>query len=169
MSEPVLVPVPPSVVTEIWPEVAPAGIVTASCVAEITVHEVADVPPIFTAVAPARFVPVRVIAPPAAPAVGENEEMVGATGVAVTVKFVALVPVASPTVTAIGPVVAPAGTEVTIEVALRTVQTLAGVPPIVQVAGEVKFVPVTVIAVPTPPEVGVKPAIESAELEPHVG
>ena len=109
-----LVAVPPGVVTEILPVVAPVGTVAVIFVAELTVNDVALTPLNFTDVVvnpvPLKFVPLIVTAVPTRPLVGENEEIVGAgTVVEVTVKTEELVAVPSGVVTLIGPVVAPTG------------------------------------------------------------
>jgi hypothetical protein len=110
-----LVAVPPGVVTEIFPVVAPVGTVAVIFVAELTENDVALTPLNFTDVVvnpvPLKFVPLIVTDVPTGPLVGENEEIVGAgTVVEVTVKTEELVAVPSGVVTLIGPVVAPAGT-----------------------------------------------------------
>jgi hypothetical protein len=74
----------------------------------------------------------------------------------VTVKFVELTPGPTAFLTLIVPVVAPAGTVAVIWVSESTVN-LATVPLNVTRVAPVKFVPVIVTAVPTGPEVGVKP------------
>jgi hypothetical protein len=83
VNELALVPVPPAVVTDTVPLVAPVGTVAVTCVAELTVNDVADVPLNFTAVAPVKPVPVIVTDVPTGPLVGENPVTVG--GEAVTV------------------------------------------------------------------------------------
>jgi hypothetical protein len=110
-----LVAVPPGVVTEILPVVAPEGTTAVIFVAELTVNDVALTPLNFTDVVvnpvPLKFVPLIVTVVPTGPLVGENEEIVGAGAVVeVTVKTEELVAVPSGVVTLIGPVVAPAGT-----------------------------------------------------------
>ena len=112
-----LVAVPPGVVTEIFPVVAPVGTVAVICVAEFTVNDVALVVLNFTTLVvkfvpltvPLKFVPVIVTDVPTGPKVGVNEVIVGA-GTGVTVKLVALVACPAAVYTWIGPVVAPAGT-----------------------------------------------------------
>jgi len=76
---PVLLAVPPGVVTLTEPE-EPDPTIAVIAVAFTTVNDVADVPPKLTAVAPAKFVPVIVIVAPAAPDVGVNEVIVGVPG-----------------------------------------------------------------------------------------
>ena len=73
---PLLVAVPPGVVTVIAP-VAPLPTV-ALMVVEVTVNEAAAVPPNFTAVAPVKLLPVMVTTAPTGPLPGVNEVMVGA-------------------------------------------------------------------------------------------
>jgi hypothetical protein len=109
--------VPPGVVTEIFPVVAPVGTVAVICVAEFTVNEVAVVALNFTELVvkvapltvPLKFVPVIVTDVPTGPKAGVNELIVGA-GTGVTVKLVVLVACPAAVYTWIGPVVAPAGT-----------------------------------------------------------
>jgi hypothetical protein len=70
--KPVFVPVPPCAVTNTLPEVPEAT--TAVIVPEdITVNEVADVPPKRTIVAPVKLLPLMVTVVPAPAAVGVNE------------------------------------------------------------------------------------------------
>ena len=99
--------VPPGVVTEMKPVVAPTGTVTVSWVAETTVNVGALTPLNATVVAPVKKLPVRVTTVPATPAAGVNEVIIGA---GMTVKLAAEVAVPVGVVTLIGPVVAPAGT-----------------------------------------------------------
>jgi hypothetical protein len=86
--------VPPGVVTEIFPVVAPVGTVAVICVAEFTVNDVALVVLNFTELVvkvapltvPLKFVPVIVTDVPTGPKVGVNELIVGAgTGFTVNV------------------------------------------------------------------------------------
>jgi len=105
----------------------------------------------FTAVAPVKFVPVIVTVERGAPLVGVKLVTVGT---ARTVKFVALLAVPPEVVTVIGPVVAPAGTvaitcePLTLKVALVPLNLTAVVP--------VRFAPLIVTDVPTPPLPGEK-------------
>jgi hypothetical protein len=93
-----LVAVPPGVVTEILPVVAPVGTVAVICVAETTWNVVALVLLNFTELVvklapltvPLKFVPVIVTDVPTGPKAGVNPVIVGAGAVA-TVKLVALV------------------------------------------------------------------------------
>ena len=103
---PALVAVPPGVVTDIFPVVAPAGTVAVICVAELTV-KVELIPLNLTSVAPVKFVPVITMLAPMRPLVGLKLVIVGA---GMTVKLLALVAVPPGVVTLIGPVVAPVGT-----------------------------------------------------------
>src|SRR5439155_5410873 len=135
-----LLAVPPGVVTEIAPVVAPAGTVAVTCVAEFTVNVVALVPLNFTDVAPVRFVPVITTLVPTGPLVGEKLVIVGAG--AVTVKLLALVAVPPGVVTEIAPVVAPAGTVAVTCVAEFTVNVVALVPLNFTDVAPVRFVPV---------------------------
>jgi hypothetical protein len=152
----VLVAVPLGVVTAIGPDVAPAGTVAVTCVAEFT-ENVAAVPLKVTAVAPVNPVPVIVTDVPAAPLVGENDVIVGAPP-AVTVKLVTLVAVPSASVTAIGPVVEPAAIVAVTCVSEFTVNDAAAVPlnvTAVTALASMNAVPVIVTEVPTGPLVGV--------------
>jgi hypothetical protein len=72
-----LVAVPPPVVTLHCPELAPAGTVAVTEVAEFTVNA-ADAAPRLTELAPVRFVPVKVTLVPDGPLAGEKLERVGA-------------------------------------------------------------------------------------------
>lgn len=101
-----LVPVPPGVVTEIGPLVAPEGTVAVICVSRLTV-KVALVPLNFTDVAPLNALPVMVTVTPVPPLVGVNPLIAGG---GMTVKFAELVPVPPGVVTPITPVLAPDGT-----------------------------------------------------------
>ena len=73
------VAVPPAVVTENFPVLAPVGIVEVIRVALLTAKEVA-VPLSVTFVAPVRFVPVRMTVVPTGPFVGERLLMLGVLG-----------------------------------------------------------------------------------------
>ena len=103
-----LVAVPPGVVTEMVPVVAPVGTATVIWEIAFTVKLPALVPLNLTAVTPVKLVPVRITEVPTAPLLGLKLVIVGAT--TVTVKLVLLVTVPPGVVTAIGPVVAPLGT-----------------------------------------------------------
>jgi hypothetical protein len=107
---PVLVAVPPGVVTLIRPVMAPDGTTAVICVGELTVKLVALVFLNFTTVAPVKLVPVMTTDVPTGPEVGTNEVIVGAAGAPVTVKSWLLVAVPLGVVTLIRPVVAPLGT-----------------------------------------------------------
>ena len=78
--KPVIIAVPPGVVTLILPE-APVPTVAVIVVAFTTVNVVAATPPNMTAVAPVKFVPVIVITVPLDPLVGVNELIVGKGGI----------------------------------------------------------------------------------------
>ena len=93
----------------IGPEVAPDGTFAVSCVAELTVNDVAAVPLNATDVVPVKPVPLTVTEVPTGPELGANPVTVGA-GAAVTEKLPELVPVPAGVVTEIGPDVAPDGT-----------------------------------------------------------
>jgi hypothetical protein len=85
---PLLVAVPPGVVTLHWPDDAPAGTVAVICVAEFTVKDAA-VEPSVTELAPVKFVTVKVTLVPTGPLVGLKPDTVGAG--TVTVKLPELV------------------------------------------------------------------------------
>jgi len=104
----VLVAVPPGVVTEMGPVVAPVGTVKVIWEIAFTVKLLAMVPLNLTAETPVKLVPVRITAVPTAPLLGLKLVIVGAT--TVTVKLVLLVAVPPGVVTEMGPVVAPLGT-----------------------------------------------------------
>jgi hypothetical protein len=74
------VPVPPAVVTEIGPVIAPAGTVADICVGVLTVKPTASTPLNLHEVAPVKLVPVIVTGVPTTPEVGANESTVGAAG-----------------------------------------------------------------------------------------
>src|SRR5688572_22729301 len=110
VKSPVLVAVPPGVVTTILPVVAPEGTAVLICVLDTTV-KVATVPLKRTLVAPVKFVPLIVTDVPTGPFAGANDVIVGAW---TTEKSPLLVAVPPGVVTVILPVVAPAGTLVLI-------------------------------------------------------
>ena len=108
-----------------------------------------------------KFVPVIVTAAPIAPEVGLRLVIEGASAVTVKVEPLLATP---PTVTTTLPVVAPVGTDVAMLVELQVV-TVAVVPlKVTELVPCVdpKFVPVTVTAVPTTPEVGFRFVIVGA-------
>ena len=72
VNELLLVALPPGVVTEMVPLVAPDGTVALICVPETTLKNEALVPLNATAEAPVKFVPVMVTAVPTTPDPGEN-------------------------------------------------------------------------------------------------
>jgi hypothetical protein len=74
---PVLVAIPPGVVTLTLPQF-PALTTAEIVVLLFTVKELAAVPPKLTAVAPVRLVPVMVMVVPVAELVGVNDMIVGA-------------------------------------------------------------------------------------------
>lgn len=99
-----LVAVPPLVVTEIVPELAPAGTVSRTCSAESVVKD-AVTPFTFTDVTPPKPVPSTVTVPPAAALPGLKPVIVGTTR-----KLVALVALPPAVTTDSFPLVAAAGT-----------------------------------------------------------
>lgn len=84
-----LVAVPPDVVTEIGPEVAPGGADAVICVSEYTVKG-ALIPLNFTAEAPVKLFPAIVTDVPTGPLVGVNIVIVGAGGFTVVITVVEL-------------------------------------------------------------------------------
>jgi hypothetical protein len=146
-----LATVPPGVVTEILPVVAPAGTVAVIFVSVLTVN-VADVPPNLTAVAPVKFAPLIVTDVPTGPLVGEKDVIVGAAPL-FTVNFVPLVSVPEGVVTEIFPVVAPGGTVAVIFVSELTVN-VAVVPLNFTAVAPENPVPLIVTEVPTGPLFG---------------
>jgi hypothetical protein len=96
--------VPPGVVMEIGPVVAPVGTVAVTCVSEFTV-KVAETPLNVRLVAPVKLVPVIVTEVPTGPLVGLKLLMVG-----VTVNVPELDAVPPAVVMPILPVLAPLGT-----------------------------------------------------------
>jgi hypothetical protein len=76
VKSPALVAVPPGVVAEIFPVVAPEGTVASMRMAETTV-KLAAVPLKRTLVAPVRFVPLIVTAVPTGPLDGLNDVIIG--------------------------------------------------------------------------------------------
>ncbi|HYR17113.1 MAG TPA: hypothetical protein VEQ67_23290, partial [Mycobacterium sp.] len=148
---PVLLAVPPEVVTLIGPVAAPAGTVAVIAVAELTV-KLALVPLNRTALAPVKFVPLMVTLVPTGPVVGVKLEIVGGL---TNVKLPVLLAVPPAVVTLIDPLEAPAGTVAVIVVAEFTVK-LALVPLNSTDVAPVKFVPLMLTLVPTGPLPGVK-------------
>ena len=151
------VAVPPGVVTEIVPVVAPFGALVAMWLASVT-EKVAVVPLNPTLVAPVKFVPVIVTLVPTMPLAGEKLVMVGAA--AFTVKLFVEVAVPTGVTITIFPVTAAAGTVSVTLVLLATEKVVAGIPPTATEVAPVKFVPLTVTEVPTVPLVGLKLVIE---------
>ncbi len=154
VNEPELVAVPPGVVTEIVPVVAPFGTDVEMWLASVT-ENVAVVPLNFTLVAPVKFVPVIVTVVPDCPLVGEKLAIVGVAG-ALTVKFVDELAEPCGVTIVIFPVAALEGTSTVTLVALATENVGAETPPMETEVAPFKFVPVTVIEVPIAPLVGAK-------------
>ena len=146
-----LVAVPPGVVTEILPVVAPVGTVAVTEVAVLVPMVVAVIPLNLTEVTPVRFVPVIVTLVPTFPLVGVKDVMVGA---AATVKFAVLFAGPPPeVVTWSRLVVAPAGTVAVICVAEFTTNVAPTAPNCTDVV-QPKFVPVMTTLDPTAPLIG---------------
>ncbi|GAC1639289.1 MAG: hypothetical protein NVS9B14_20370 [Candidatus Acidiferrum sp.] len=153
VNEPELVAVPPGVVTEIGPVVAPLGTDVEIWLASVTVN-VAAVPLNFTLVAPVKFVPVRVTLVPTGPLVGETAVIVGTAAVTVKLPIEVVEPCGVTIV--IFPVTALAGTVTVTLVTLTTENVVAGTPPTETEVAPFKLVPVIVTEVPTVPLVGEK-------------
>ena len=143
---PLLVAMPPGVVTVIGP-VAPPATVALIEVAFTTVKEAAAVPPTATALAPVKLLPVMVNTVCGPPLAGVNEVMVGP---GMKVKVPLLVAVPPGVVTVIFPV-APLPTVAAIEESLTTVKEAAAVPPMATAVVPVKYSPVMVTTLPGPP------------------
>jgi hypothetical protein len=155
-TKPELVTAPPGAVTETTPDVPPAT-TAVMLVADVTLNEVAGVPPKLTAVAPVKLVPVIVIVDPVAAVVGVKLVIVGA-GIKTNPVLVTVPPGA---VTDTTPDVPPATTAVML-VADATLNEVAAVPPKLTAVAPVKFVPVIVTMAPLGAVVGVKPVIVGA-------
>ena len=154
-----LIPVPVAVVTEIAPEIAPAG---TGIVIEVSSHAVAPVAVVllnFTVLVPCEApkpVPVMVTEVPTGPPDGLK---LLTTGAAPTTKLSTLVPVPAAVVTEMVPEEAPAGTATVIDVLLQLVAGAAVVAPKATVLVPwlpPKLVPVMVTEVPTGPPAGLK-------------
>ena len=152
-----LVAVPPAVVTEILPEVAPLGTPVTMAVFERTVL-VATTPLKVTCVAPVKFVPEIVTAVPTPPEEGIKPEIAGG---GITVNELLLVAVPPGVVTEMVPLVATAGTAALICVA-DALEIDAVVPLNVTAVAPVRFVPVITTGVPTLPDPGEKLEITGA-------
>jgi hypothetical protein len=144
---------PPGVITDTVP-VVPDATVAVIDVGDTTVNVVAGVPPKLTVVVPVKFVPVKITTAPALAVVGVNEVMVGAW------KNVNPASVAVPpaVVTETLPVV-PAAITAVILVAEFTVNDVGAVLPNKTAVALVKPVPVIVIVLPGPDDVGVNEVI----------
>jgi hypothetical protein len=118
VNEVVLSPVPPGVVTEMVPLLAPLGTCAVMSVDELTTKLASVVPLNVTLVVPVKFAPWMSTLVPTVPVVGVNELIVG--GGPVSVNGDALMPVPLGVVTDIGPVVAPGGTSALISESLLT-------------------------------------------------
>jgi hypothetical protein len=158
-----LVAVPPAVVTEILPVVAPDGTVAVILVDEFTAKDdetLLNLTAVVVKPDPEKFVPLIVTDEPAGPEIGENELMVGLGGV-VTLKLLELVAVPPGVVTRILPSVAPDGTVAVIlveEFTVNEAETLLNV----TLLTLTKFDPLIVTEVPTGPELGEKELIVGA-------
>lgn len=146
---PASVAVPPSVVTLTFPD-APVATTAVRLVGELTVNEVAGIPPKLTDVAPVKLFPVSVTVVPAPAFVGVKEVI---TGAEINVKpvFVAIPP---GVVTLTFPD-APVPTTAVMVVGETTVKDVAAIPPKLTAVAPVKLVPVIVIVAPVAAPVGV--------------
>jgi hypothetical protein len=157
---PLLVAVPPCVVTLIAPLVAPAGTVACIELADLTANALAATPWNLTTVAPAKLLPEIVTDTPTGPLVGVNEVTFGGR---ITVKLALLVAVPAGVVTLILPLVAPTGTFVVI-FELDTTVKPALAPLNLTALAPFKFTPVTVTFVPTLPFSGLNDEIFGAAV-----
>jgi hypothetical protein len=154
---PVLVAVPPGVVTLIVPDVAVDGTVAAIWVDEFTVNDAVD-PLNLTDVAPPKPDPVIVTVVGAPPVAGENPVMFGRT-----VNVLELVAVPTGVVTPIRPLVAPGGTVAVMRVGLSSVNEAASPLSVTEIA-PVKLAPLTTTFDPMTPLVGLMPVIRGATV-----
>lgn len=115
MNELLELPVPPSVVTEIRPVLAPAGTVITRLPVDVTAKG-AFTPPTLAEDTPARFVPVTATIVPTVPEAGEKVWIRGAINLLPTEKLELLTAIPAMLLTPIFPVVAPLGTPVTMVV-----------------------------------------------------
>ena len=153
--------VPPAVVIEIVPVVAP-GITIPTNVVPLLEITIALTPPILKAVVLARFVPVMVTKVPTEPEEGENEVMVG---VAPALKVNPPRPPVPPGLVIETDPEVPAPTIAVMVVLLMILNEAAAEPPkFTEVAAE-KLVPVMVTLVPDPAEVGEKEEIVGGASE----
>ncbi len=157
---PILVAMPPGVVTVIVP-VAPLPSVAVIEVVLLTVKDLAAVPPKATAVAPKKLLPVMVTTVPGVPLLGVNDVMIGAEK---KVKTPLLVAVPPGVVIMIAPV-APLPTVAVTEVALATVTAVAAVPPKDTAVAPVRLAPVMVTTVPVLPLLGVNEVMVGARVK----
>jgi hypothetical protein len=155
VKEVALTAVPPGVVTLITPLSAPAGTLAVICVS-VFVRMIAGTPPKEIAVAPVSAVPEIVTSPPMGPEVGRNEVT---AGVGTTVKLLALEAEPPGVTILISPVVAPTGTVVVI-VDPSLLRIIAATPLNVREVAPLRFEPLTLTELPTPPESGEKLEIE---------
>jgi hypothetical protein len=137
------------VVTETAP-VDPVSTMAETVVGEMTVNELAGVPPKLTAVVPRKLLPEIIMVLPAFAEAGLKEDIEGAIKLNPT-----SVPVPSGPVTETWPL-APVPTVAIIVVVDTTVNEVAGVPPKLTAVAPVKLLPVIVTTVPSIPLEGVK-------------
>ena len=165
VKEEALVPVTDDAVTLMVPDVAPAGTVAVTLVSDTKV-KAAETPWNFTALAPVKFAPLIVTSVPTGPDAGVKLEMEGTRE-----NGVELVATAIGVATLMKPVVAPRGTVTAMLVAELTVKDVAATPLNLTEVALVKFFPVIVTDVPTPPDAGLKsvmmgPTVKVAALVP---
>ena len=153
---------PPGVITEILPPTAPVGTVMMIWLAEITWNEASTIPTRADVAAP-MLLPVTVTSVPTPPLIGVNLWILGREALLETLKLEALVAVPPAVVTPILPLFATVGTPKTMLVGDTTVKG-ADAPLRVSSVAFAKFEPVTVTAVPAPPEVGLNPEMVGAAV-----
>ena len=151
--------IPPGVVTLTLPD-APTPTSAVILVAELTVKELAAMPPKLTAVAPVKFVPVIVIDVPPLPLVGVKELIVGAD-----IKVKPGIDAVPPGVVTITLPDAPAPTTAVIPVAELIVNELAATPPKFTAVAPPKLVPIIVIDMPDAPLTGLNDVIVGAGMK----
>lgn len=144
-------PVPPGVVTEIAPPIAPTGTIAVICVDENTVKPVVATPPKLTLLTPVKFAPPIVTTAPAGALVGEKLLTRGA-GIRVNPANVPMPPGVVTTTLPLAPVPKTAR----ISVGETTVKSAAGTPPKLTLRVLAKFVPVISTVAPAPAVLGVR-------------
>ena len=150
MNAPLLVAVPPAVVTAtLCAPAVPVGVTAVMLVALTTTILVAALPPTVTLVAPVKFVPLMVIEVPpnVVPELGLTLVIVGNGTTYVNTLFNEIVPPGVVTETFLAPAVE-AGVTAVILPGLTTTTLVAAMPPTITLVAPVKLVPVMVMDVP---------------------